>query len=80
VCDLLTQADDRDKTCGVVDAIASGHLAKVERKIADLAAVRDGLKRVIGSCQRDTVADGKIIETPGAARCSGRSVCSRVTL
>ena len=65
VRDLLALADDRDKPCGAVDAIASGHLAEVERKIADLGAMRDELKRVIGSCQRDTVADCKIIETLG---------------
>lgn len=65
VRDLLELADDRAKPCGAVDAIASGHLTEVERKIADLCAMRDELKRVIGSCQRDTVADCKIIETLG---------------
>lgn len=65
VRELLALADDRSKPCGAVDAIASGHLAEVERKIADLAAMRDELRRVIGSCQRDTVADCKIIETLG---------------
>jgi Cu(I)-responsive transcriptional regulator len=65
VRDLLALADDRDKPCGAVDAIASGHLAEVERKIADLSAMRDELRRVIGSCLRDTVADCKIIETLG---------------
>ena len=65
VRDLLALADDRSKPCGAVDAIASGHLAEVERKIEDLAAMRDELRRVIGSCQRDTVADCKIIETLG---------------
>ena len=65
VRDLLALADDRSKPCGAVDAIASGHLAEVERKIEDLAAMRDELRRVIGSCQRDTVADCKIFETLG---------------
>lgn len=49
VCDLLTLADDRDKPCQAVDTIASGHQAEVERKIADLIAMRDELQRVIGS-------------------------------
>ena len=65
VRDLLALADDRDKSCGAVDAIASGHLAEVERKIADLSAMREELGRVIGSCRHNTVADCKIIETLG---------------
>lgn len=65
VRDLLELADDRGKPCGAVDAIASGHLAEVERKIADLSAMREELTRVIGSCRHNTVADCKIIETLG---------------
>ncbi len=65
VRELLALADDRDKSCGAVDAIASGHLAEIERKIADLAAMREELTRVIGSCRHNTVADCKIIETLG---------------
>ena len=65
VRDLLALADDRAKPCGAVDAIASGHLTEVERKIADLSAMREELRRVIGSCRHNTVADCKIIETLG---------------
>ena len=65
VRDLLELADDRAKPCGAVDAIASGHLTEVERKIADLSAMREELRRVIGSCRHNTVADCKIIETLG---------------
>lgn len=65
VRDLLALADDRGKPCDAVDAIASGHLAEVERKIADLTAMRGELRRVIGSCRHNTVADCKIIETLG---------------
>lgn len=65
VRDLLALADDRGKPCNAVDAIASGHLAEVERKIADLSAMREELTRVIGSCRHNTVADCKIIETLG---------------
>lgn len=68
VRDLLALADDRGKPCGAVDAIASGHLAEVERKIADLTAMRGELRRVIGSCRHNTVADCKIIETLGPRR------------
>jgi len=68
VRDLLALADDRGKPCDAVDAIASGHLAEVERKIADLTAMRGELRRVIGSCRHNTVANCKIIETLGPRR------------
>lgn len=65
VRELLTLADDADQSCEAVDRIARVHLAEIERKIADLAAMREELKRVIGSCRHNTVADCKIIETLG---------------
>ena len=37
---LLDLADQRDRACEAVDAIARAHLAEVERKIADLSALR----------------------------------------
>lgn len=74
VRELLALADDRDQPCGAVDHIASGHLVEVERKIADLALMRDELHRMIGSCRKGTVGDCKIIETlgPNAAKRSNR--------
>lgn len=65
VCELLALADDREKLSGAVDAIASVHLAEVERKLADLAAMRAKLTRSIASCRHNTVADCKIIKTLG---------------
>jgi Cu(I)-responsive transcriptional regulator len=65
VRELLALADERDQPCGAVDRIASGHLAEVERKIADLELMRDELDRVIGSCRKGTVGDCQIIETLG---------------
>lgn len=63
VRELLTLADDRQQSCEAVDGIARTHLAEIDRKISDLAALRTELDRVIGSCSHDTVADCKIIET-----------------
>ncbi len=60
---LLGLADERDRPCEAVDAIAREHLAEVERKIADLAALRDELTDLIGRCRHDTVADCRIIGT-----------------
>lgn len=65
VRELITLADDRNKSCDGVDTIASGHLAAVERKIADLTLMRDELHRIIGSCRQGTVGDCKVIETLG---------------
>ena len=53
------------RSCEAVDSIARVHLADIERKISDLAALRTELDRVIGSCRRGTVGDCKIIETLG---------------
>jgi DNA-binding transcriptional MerR regulator len=48
VRELLGLADDRDRPCAAVDAIARQHLAAVERKIADLEALRRELDGLIG--------------------------------
>ncbi len=63
--DLLALTDDREKPCQAVDEIASRHLSEVERKISDLAAMRDELRVVIGNCRHGTIGDCKIIETLG---------------
>lgn len=63
VRELLTLADDADQPCVAVDRIARVHLAEIDRKIANLTALRAELARVIGSCSHGTVAECKIIET-----------------
>lgn len=63
VRELLTLADDANQSCEAIDRIARAHLAEIDRKIADLSALRSELARVIGSCSHGTVADCKIIET-----------------
>jgi DNA-binding transcriptional MerR regulator len=63
VRELLTLADDTDQPCKAVDRIARAHLAEIDRKIADLSALRSELARVMGSCSHGTVANCKIIET-----------------
>lgn len=60
---LLDLADQKDRPCGAVDAIAKAHLAEVERKIADLAALRSELESMIRQCGRGAVRDCRIIET-----------------
>jgi Cu(I)-responsive transcriptional regulator len=62
VRDLLSLADEKDRDCGAVDAIAREHLAEVERKIADLTALRRELRDLIGQCGHGTIAECRIIE------------------
>lgn len=62
VRELLALTDDRTRSCEAIDVIASAHLGEVDRKIADLTALRSELDRMIGGCRRGTVADCKIIE------------------
>ena len=59
---LLDLADQRERSCAAVDAIARAHLAEVERKLADLAALRGELDALIGQCGRGTVAECRILE------------------
>ena len=65
VRELLTLADNSNQSCEAVDRIARVHLSQIDKKIADLSALRTELDRVIGSCRHSTVGDCKIIETLG---------------
>ena len=62
VRDLLGLSDERDRPCEAVDAIAREHLAAVDRKIADLQALRRELGSLISQCGCGTIADCRIIE------------------
>lgn len=64
---LLRLSDDRERDCGEIDGIARAHLREVDRKLADLTALRRELKAVIESCAGGTVADCRIIEALGPA-------------
>lgn len=59
---LLDLADQHDRPCEAVDEIARGHLLEVERKIADLEALRDELRGMVRQCRHGAVKDCRIIE------------------
>ena len=59
---LLDLAEQRDRDCADVDAIAREHLTEVERKITDLSMLRRELRDLIGNCSGGTVAECRIIE------------------
>ncbi|MBV1692396.1 helix-turn-helix domain-containing protein [Novosphingobium sp. G106] len=69
---LLDLSDDQARDCATVDQITSEHLREVDRKIADLTALRRELSAVIASCGGGTVAECRIIEAlapdPDASR------------
>lgn len=62
VRDLLQLADDRNQPCDAVDLVAREHLEEVERKIADLEALRHELRDLIGQCRHGTVAECRIVQ------------------
>ena len=59
---LLGLAGDRERSCEAIDAIAQEHLAEVDRKIADLKALRRQLASLIGQCRHGTIAECQILE------------------
>lgn len=62
VRELLRLADERNRPCEAIDRVARGHLGGVERKIADLEALRRELEELIGQCRHGTVAECRIIQ------------------
>ena len=61
--DLLELADHPDQPCDAVDAIAQRHLQEIEQRIAQLAALRAELERVITQCAKGKIASCHILES-----------------
>ena len=59
---LLDLAGQQDRSCEAVDVIAREHLGEVDRKIADLQALRRELDALITQCRHGKVAECRIIE------------------
>ncbi len=59
---LLDLADQPDRDCAAVDAVARVHLAEVDRKLADLAALRRELADLVDRCGHGRVAECRIME------------------
>lgn len=68
VRNLLGLADDRQRPCGEVDAIARQHLDTVDRKLADLTALREELSHLIAQCGRGSIAECRILDALAPAR------------
>lgn len=59
---LLDLQGKPDTSCAKVDAIASEHLADVNRRIESLVALRQELERMVRTCRKGKIADCRIIE------------------
>ncbi|WP_292084034.1 MULTISPECIES: helix-turn-helix domain-containing protein [unclassified Brevundimonas] len=65
VRDLLALSDRRDQSCATVDELTRAHLVEVERKIADLEALRRELSALLSQCRKGTISTCLIIEALG---------------
>lgn len=68
---LLDLSDQRGRSCEAVDVLAREHRDEIDRKIADLRALRRELDSMIDQCRHGTVADCHIIEALSPAPDSG---------
>ena len=59
---LLALAQEGDRNCKEVDAIARRHLTDVEGKIGDLQRLAKELRHLIGQCQGGSISQCRIIE------------------
>lgn len=62
VREMLELTEQPDRSCGEVTAIASGHLASVERRISQLITLRSKLEIIIASCSGGKVEQCQIVE------------------
>ena len=58
---LLGLASEREGSCGTVDVIAKEQLGEIDRKLADLGALRRELAGLITACEGGAVADCRIL-------------------
>ena len=64
---LLALYEDDKRASSEVKKIAKRHLAEIESKIADLAAMRDTLTHLVDTCAGDSRPDCPILEDLGNA-------------
>ncbi|MCH4091890.1 MerR family transcriptional regulator [Acetobacter sp.] len=65
VSNLLTLSSNGSQDCASVDHIAREHLDEIDRKIADLTALRRELHILIDSCDGGNIRECRIIEALG---------------
>ena len=60
---LLALASDEADDCASVDVLAQRHLDEIDRKIADLTALRGELSTLLRSCKGGTIGSCRVIES-----------------
>ena len=63
--DLLSLYEDRDRSSADVRRIAKAHLAEIEEKQKQLAALRDELAHLVKACRGDDRPDCPILDRLG---------------
>ncbi len=63
ISELLALSEGPDQSCAQVDVITRRHLADVDRRIAQLTALRGELMRMVDECSHGRVCDCRVIET-----------------
>lgn len=63
---LLALADDPNRACTEVDAIAREHVREIDSRIERLTALRGELARMLRQCARGRISDCRIIEALGS--------------
>ena len=71
---LLRLADDQGGSCAEVDALTATNIAEIDRKVADLQALRGELVRRLDTCGGATIADCRIIEALAPRSADGGNV------
>jgi DNA-binding transcriptional MerR regulator len=60
--ELLALADEPQRACKVVDAIAYAHLADIESKIRRLKLLQREVKRMLRDCGRGQIRECRVLE------------------
>ena len=63
--DLLSLSDNPDQPCEAADLIARAQLTEVEKRLAQLSALRAELERMVACSAHGTIADCRVIEVLG---------------
>lgn len=59
---LLSLYEDRSRASADVKALAQEHVARIDRKLAEMAAIKSELQRLVSACHGDDRPDCPIVE------------------
>ncbi|AOL95043.1 MerR family transcriptional regulator [Porphyrobacter sp. LM 6] len=65
---LLSLSDRADKPCEEVDQMVQDQLDEVNRKIADLTALREELGQMLTDCKGERIGECRVVESLGGRR------------